>query len=123
MVEYMTTLLLDSDGDLEFNELKKPKLTLTNAEKVLQDVKIALKTIRTEDIFSPEFGLDMLKIKSYSYNKQLIDAEIRTALMKYKYLKSIDSIEIGLPDDNRKVSCNINITTTSDLSLAIGVEV
>jgi len=120
-MDYGTTFLLDSSGDIQFDEIKRLRMTSSDDEKVKQDVKIALKTFLSEDIFSPEFGLDMLKIKQHGYNKKLIEAEIRKALKKYKYLKSIDKIEVGGLDNNRNVNVVVYITTTSDLSLAIGV--
>lgn len=123
MADYGTTFLLDTNGDIQFNEINKLVMTSTDSEKVIQDIKITLKTILSEDIFSPEFGFDMLKIKQHGYNKQLIEAEVRRALKKYKYLKSIDRVQVSQPDSNRSVQVNVNLTTTKDLSLAIGVAI
>lgn len=120
MADYGKTIFLDSNGDVQFDSVKKLKLTAADTEKVPQDCRVALKTILTEDIFSPSFGFDMLKIKAHGYNKQLIEAEITAALKKYKYLKSIDKLDVGKPDANRNVPVSMNITTTKDLSLAIG---
>lgn len=123
MADYGKTLFLDSDGDIAFDNVKKLRLTATDIEKVPQDCRVALKTIFSENIFSPEFGFDLKKIKAHGYNKQLIEAEIIAALKKYKYLKSVDTIEINEPDANRSVQVNLNITTISDLTLAIGVAI
>jgi len=122
MSDYGTTILLDTNGDIQFDIFKRIQMTQTNADKVKQDCKICLKTIFTEDIFYSEMGLDLPKIKQYRFNKQLIDAEIRTALKKYKYLKSIDKIEVEDIDINRNVPVSIQLTTTNDLTMAIGVE-
>ena len=121
MTDYGNSFLLDSGGDMQFNDLKRIVMAETNAEKVLQDVRITLKTILSGDMFAPQFGLDLLKIKQYRFNNTLIDAEIRTALKKYRYLKSIDSIIIADPDADRNVNVDVSITTTENLQMTIGV--
>ena len=121
MTDYGSSFLLDSDGDLQINTLNRITMTETDAEKVKQDVRMTLKTILSEDMFAPLFGFDLLKIKQYRFNSTLIDAEIRTALKKYQYLKSIDNIVIADPDANRGVNVDVSITTTSNLQLSIGV--
>ena len=121
MTDYGSSFLLDSGGDLQINALNRITMTETNAEKVKQDVRMTLKTIFAEDMFAPLFGFDLLKIKQYRFNSTLIDAEIRTALKKYQYLKSIDNIVIADPDANRGVNVDVSITTTSNQQLSIGV--
>ena len=121
MTDYGNSFLLDSDGDLQINALNRITMTETNAEKVKQDIRMTLKTILSGDMFAPSFGFDLLNIKQYRFNSTLIDAEIRTALKKYQYLKSIDNIVIAAPDANRSVNVDVSITTTSDLQLSIGV--
>ena len=121
MTDYGSSFLLDSDGDLQINSLNRITMAETNAEKVKQDVRMTLKTILAEDMFAPSFGFDLLKIKQYRFNSTLIDAEIRTALKKYQYLKSIDNIVIADPDANRGVNVDVSITTTSNQQLSIGV--
>jgi phage baseplate assembly protein W len=123
MIDYGNTILLDANGDIQFDALKQIQMTQTNADKVKQDAKIILKTIFTEDIFNPGAGFDLLKIKQYAFNKQLIEAEVRAALKKYKYLKSIDRVEVGQPDADRIVPISVQITATNDLRMVIGVSI
>ena len=117
---YGKTLELDGNGDLKLNEIKRINQIIM-ANKVKQDLTVLLKTQKGSDCFNPDFGLDMVKIVNYGYDKRMIDLELRRALSRYRYLKSIECIEIEDPDENRKVAVEIRLTTTEDETLAMGV--
>ena len=101
-----------SQGDLVINELRQID-TVSNADKVKQDIEHILKCVRGSDAFNPEFGVDWLKIKQSKFNRKLIEHEIRKALAGYDKIKSIDRIEIFEPDSSRKVTISLYLTVDS----------
>ena len=109
-----------NECDIKINEINQ-FMVIEGAEKIKQDLTVLLRTQKGTDCFNPDFGLDMLKIVDYSYDKRIIDLELRRALGRYKYLKSIEGIEIGEPDENRKVTVNIRLTTTDNEAIAMEV--
>ena len=109
-------------GDLVLSGLKRlPRVTAE--EKVKQDLRILLRTVKGEDIFNPDFGFDVLKVVGARYNKKLVDLEVRRALRLYPYLRSIDRLEISPPNTDRQVKIDMAITLTDDARLQIGVTV
>jgi|Deesub1362B_J571_1020462.scaffolds.fasta_scaffold00148_6 phage baseplate assembly protein W len=119
-MSYGETLKLDSSGDLVFNQLNRLEM-VDGAEKVAQDIRIILKTIKGSDPFYPEMGVDYFKIFESSFNKKLIEAEIRKALSRYSYLKSIDEIEVSDLDSDRKVTITLRLTVISGESVSMEV--
>lgn len=114
------TFKLDSSGDIVINELKRLE-TVEGLDKVAQDIRVILKTVKGSFPFDPDFGVDYIKIVESGFNRKLIENEIRKALSKYPYLKSIDSIEISDPDENRRVAVSISLTVTSGESINVEV--
>jgi len=117
---YGKTFRLDSNGDIVINELKRLEM-VEGLDKVAQDVSVILKTVRGSFPLDPDFGVDYIRIVESGFSKKVIKSEIRRALSRYPYLKSIDSIEVSHPDENRHVAVSISLTVTSGES--IGVEV
>lgn len=108
---YGRTFKLDSSGDIV---IKLRRLEMVEGlDKVAQDIRVILKTIRGSFPFAPDFGVDYIKIVGSGFNRKLIENEIRKALSKYPYIKSIDSIEISDPDPNRRVAVSISLTVIS----------
>lgn len=112
-MSYGKTLKLTSSGDLYLNEFRQLVL-IEGQEKVSQDITCILKTIKGENIYDRNFGLDMLVIKRGRNDMELIKTEISRALRQYKYLKSIDAITVGGIDEKRNVPVYIAVTTTDD---------
>ena len=120
---YGFQLQLDEDtGDLVLSSLKRLPRVMAE-EKVKQDLRILLRTVKGEDIFRPDFGFDVLKVVGARYNKKLVDLEVRRALRLYPYLRSIDRLEISPPDTDRRVQIDMAITLTDDARLQVGVTV
>ena len=122
---YRRTLLLDSTGDLQFDGGGKLAMTTTDSQKREQDIRIYLKTVVGEDIFSTGMGFDLMAAKENPVSPSRIDYEIRKTLTQYRErfdrpnrIKSIDSIVVSDPDINRIVGIEINLTAdTNSVSL------
>lgn len=109
----MKDLAFDVSGDLLFDATKQIYF-VEGVDKVKQDIIHRLKCIRGTDAFHPNFGLDLLKLKRANYNKTLVEHEIRKALADYKYIKSIDTIEISGPDAERKIKVKLYLTLENE---------
>ena len=116
-IPYKRTLLLDSSGDLQFDSAGKLKMTETNIQKRSQDLYIYLKTMLGEDMFDTSYGLNLVAIKTETFNKELVIHEIKKTITQYRNrsgrpdrIKSIDSIKVSDPDEDRNVEVTINIT-------------
>ncbi|RLI74126.1 hypothetical protein DRP05_10630 [Archaeoglobales archaeon] len=116
------TFKIDSSGDLVINELKRIEI-VEELEKVAQDVSVILKTVKGSYPFDPDFGVDYIKIVESGFNRMQIEDEIKKALNKYPYLKSIDSIEISDPDKNRRIVVNLRLTVISGESISLEVTI
>lgn len=127
---YRTTLLLDDDGDLQFDGSGKIVMTPYDDDKRWQDIEIYLKTVVGEDIFSPDMGLDIMAVKESPFNPARIEYEIRKTIEQYRErsdrpnrIKSIDSIVVGDPDEHRVVRVDINLTADTGTVSVLGVNI
>lgn len=127
---YRTTLLIDDDGDLQFDGGGKMIMTSFDDDKREQDIEIYLKTVIGEDIFALDMGLDIMAVKENPFNPSRIDYEIRKTIEQYRErldrpnrIKSIDSIVVGDPDANRVVRVDINLTADTNTISTLGVNI
>lgn len=127
---YRTTLLIDDDGDLQFDGSGKMIMTSYDDDKRSQDIEIYLKTVLGEDIFSTDMGLDIMAVKENPFNPARIEYEIRKTLEQYREryyrpnrIKSIDSIVVGDPDVDRVVRVDINLVADTNTISVLGVNI
>lgn len=127
---YRTTLLIDDDGDLQFDGSGKMIMTSYDDDKRSQDIEIYLKTVFGEDIFSTDMGLDIMAVKENPFNPARIEYEIRKTLEQYREryyrpnrIKSIDSIVVGDPDVDRVVRVDINLVADTNTISVLGVNI
>jgi|Deesub1362B_J571_1020462.scaffolds.fasta_scaffold00525_10 phage baseplate assembly protein W len=111
-MSYGTTLELDASGDVTITELNTLGM-VTGVEKVKQDLRVLLKTVKGEHPENPDFGVDWLRIKQSGMKERVIKAELTRALKLYPWLKSVDEITIGSLDENRTLSISVKVTLTS----------
>ena len=129
-IPYRRTLLLDDDGDLQFDGSGKMIMTTTDEDKREQDINIYLKTVVGEDIFATGMGFDLIAAKENPFNPSRIDYEIRKTITQYRKrhdrpnrIKSIDSIVIGDPDIDRATRVDVNLTTDTNSVSILGANI
>jgi hypothetical protein len=127
---YRTTLLLDDDGDLQFDGSGKIVMTPYDDDKRYQDIEIYLKTVVGEDIFDTDMGLDIMAVKESPFNPARIEFEIRKTIEQYRArydrpnrIKEIQSIVVGDPDENRVVRVDINLVSDTNTISTLGVNI
>ena len=105
-------------------------MTPYDDDKRQQDIEIYLKTVVGEDIFATDMGLDIMAVKENPFNPARIEYEIRKTLEQYRErfdrpnrIKSIDSIVVGDPDEDRVVRVDINLTADTDTISVLGVNI
>jgi hypothetical protein len=129
-IPYRRTLLLDDTGDLSIDGSGKMVMTTTDAQKREQDIGIYLKTIVGEDIFATDMGFDLMAAKENPFSPSRIEFEIRKAIEQYRArydrpnrIKSIDSITVANPDENRAVRVEMNLTSDTNQISLLGINI
>jgi len=127
---YRRTLLLDGDGDLQFDGAGKLVMTSTDDEKRAQDILIYLKTIFGNDIFNPGYGFNIISAKEQPVNPAKVEYEIRKTLHQYmsrsdrpNRIKAINSIIVSEPNTDRAVQVDVNLTADTNSISALQVSV
>lgn len=111
-----------TDGDLNINDLLEIT-TVTNTEETKQDLEHRLMCVKGSDAFRLDYGADWLKIKRTTFNRVLIEHEIRKALKTHDNVKSIDSVIISDPDSERKIDITVYITLITEEAITVEVSI
>jgi|GEM_PF-1028810 len=110
---YGKTWALEADGDIKFTELNSPEF-IEGTRAVVQDMKVTLATIRGEDPFDENHGLDMFTVAGGS------DEELRFAITEAllddfsDVIQEINEIDISDPNENRMRDVTIDLTLVDD---------
>ena len=127
---YRRTLLLDDDGDLQFDGSGKMRMTLSDEVKRSQDIYIYLKTVFGDDMFNPDYGFNIISAKEQPFNPAKIEYEIRKTLQQYmnredrpNRIKKINSIVIGEPNAERAVQVDVSLTADTNVISVLKVNV
>lgn len=89
---YGETLKLDDTMDIVFDGAQR-LLTITDVEKVKQDLEVLFRTHLGDDIFNLNSGLDFATIIEVN-NVKTTKEEIRQTALQYKYIASVVDIQI-----------------------------
>lgn len=114
--------LLFSNSDLVLDDTNQ-LATVDDTDRVNQDIEHALMAVLGSDGYNQEFGTDWLKIKHTNFNRKLIEHEIKKALGRHPDIKSIDRMDIGEPDSNRKTDITVYLTLVSGDQLQTEVSI
>ena len=109
-----------TDRDLNINDLHEIT-AVTNIEETKQDLVHRLSCVKGSDVFFPDYGTDWLKIKRTTFNRILIEHEVRKALKTHDNVKSIDRIIVSNPDAERKIDIIVYITLMSGTGITVEV--
>ncbi len=108
-MSYGRTLQITSDGDLLKSPLNRFE-EITGTAKVAQDLTIILRTVKGSYPFNTAFGVDWVAIAHSGYNRTLINAEIRTALLSHPAVKQVDFLEISRDIPARGAAITATVT-------------
>lgn len=108
-MSYGRTLQLTPDGDLLKSPLNRFE-EVTGTAKVAQDLTVILRTVKGSYPFNTAFGVDWVAIAHSGYNRTLINAEIRTALLSHPAVKTVDSLEISRDTSARHATITATVT-------------
>jgi phage baseplate assembly protein W len=110
------------NGDIVINKLHEIEM-VSGLEKTKQDLEHRLMCVKGSDMFHPDYGVDWLKIKRTTFNKSLIEHEIKKALKTHSEVKTIDRIDISQIDAERKTKIKVYVTLKSEEVLTAEVSV
>jgi phage baseplate assembly protein W len=110
------------NSDIVINELYEIE-TVTELEETKQDLEHRLMCVKGSDRFHPDYGVDWLRIKRTTFNKPLIEHEIKKALKTHSEVKTIDRIDISAIDAERKTKIKVYVTLKSEAALTAEVSV
>jgi len=102
---YKRTLALDREIDILRDE-QQDALFFDGAVGAKQELKLRLATVEGEQVFAPEFGLDVFTVAGAP--NEVIEREVRITLTNDDRVAEITEIEVSR-DDNRRTA-NVNIT-------------
>jgi phage baseplate assembly protein W len=121
MVEFKRTLGLEGDGDI-YRDGQEKAVFYDGPRGVRQELKITLSTVKGEQPFAPDFGLDVFE--AVGGTAAVLKREIRLALQDDDRIQSIDSIEVDITEpENRIGEVTVNLTLVDDTSIQIQEEV
>ncbi len=116
------TLQLESDGDLLVSPLNRFE-EITGTAKVAQDLTVILRTVKGSYPFNTAFGVDWVAIAHSGYNRTLINAEIRTALLSHPAVKSVDAMEINRDTSARHATITAAVILYDGDTIALEADV
>jgi len=117
---YGKTWALQANGDIKLTELNSPEF-IEGTRAVVQDMKVTLATIRGEDPFDENHGLDMFTVAGGS-DEELRFAITEALLDDYSdVIQEINEIEINDPDENRERDVSIDLTLVDNERYTFGV--
>lgn len=114
-IDYKRTLAMNRNVDILRDEQKQTTF-FNNTTGVQQELKILLATVKGEDPFNPNFGLDVFAITGAP--DSVLRREIRIALQKDNRVQEIPNIDIQT-NTNRRADVRIDIILVNDESLQI----
>ena len=115
MVEYKRTLAMDRDVDI-FRDDQKQGAFFEDVIGVQQELKILLATVKGEDPFNPNFGLDVFKVAESP--ESVVKREVRIALQKDNRVAEVPNISVE-DRTNRRVDIQVDIRLVNDETLQI----
>ncbi|NEU58593.1 GPW/gp25 family protein [Halorussus sp. MSC15.2] len=107
MAQFGKTLALESNGDLEVNELNTLSW-VRGPEAVVQDLKVTLATRQGEDPFDPDHGLDTFAATGTAESR--LKLEIVQTLNRDDRVNKVDEVRIDRDPDSRKTSATVQVT-------------
>lgn len=114
-MKYKRTLALNSDGSfrVENGEL----VWIDGAAAVEQELKTTLATIRGEDPFDEEHGLDVFEATGSP--DAIVEREVRTALLQDDRVERVTDIEIEDLTASRQRSVSVSVQLVDGVGLEV----
>ena len=99
-MKYKRTLRVESNGDIAMPNQKAE--FLDGQRGAVQELKILLSTVRGEDPFAPDHGLDLFE--AVGGPDAILEREIRRALIRDERVDAVDTVEIGRNEPGTRVA-------------------
>ena len=99
-MKYKRTLRVESDGDIALPNQKAE--FLDGARGAVQELKILLSTIKGEDPFAPDHGLNLFE--AVGGPDAILEREIRRTLLRDERVDAVDSVEIEQNEPGARVA-------------------
>lgn len=110
-MSYGMSFAIDSYNDLCFDPNKNTIILSKGVDNCKQALIILLKTLKGENKFYPEFGVDIPQLLERNISEDNIKHAIRDAIIRDPRVKTIDKIEINRDNSARSLSIYIHVTT------------
>ena len=118
-MKYRRTLALTEDGDLRVEN--GGFVWLEGIAAVEQELKTTLLTIRGEDPFDEDHGLDLHEVAGAP--PEVVDRDIRRTLNEDDRVDTIDAVEIADPGADRRTEVEVDLTLVDGTGLNFSMAV
>lgn len=116
---YGKTLALTPEGDLRLDSLNRLEW-VSDERAIIQRLKVTLATIKGEDPFDEEHGLDAFEIAGGTEAE--LELELVETLARDKGVRSVDSVEIEFDaEQKRRAVADIQVTLIEGDEVQFGV--
>ena len=119
-MKYKRTLRVESEGDIATPNQKAE--FLSGPQGAVQELKILLSTIRGEDPFAPDHGLDLFE--AVGGPDAILEREIRTALKEDDRVESIGEVSIDRDSSGARIAdVEVEVTLAEHGEVIVPAEV
>lgn len=110
-------ILVDADGDILLDTAGKIQ-SVTGAEKIVQDLKILLRSIKGSLPFDTNFGIDDLS-RIHNANSKLASSAVQAAIMQHGSVKAVQ--DISMEKDGRTLQISLTAILIDGTNISLGV--
>ncbi|MBN2734707.1 MAG: GPW/gp25 family protein [Methanomicrobiaceae archaeon] len=112
-------ILVDDDGDLALDAAGRIR-SVSGADKIAQDLKLLLRSVKGSLPFDTNFGIDDLsQIKSP--NSRLISSAVKNALLQHESVNSVQDISLEKNDRSFEISLTAILTDGTSIDLGVSL--
>lgn len=120
MVKYKRTLAVEADGDIHEDEQGK-YVWYDGIRGVKQELKVTLDTVRGEQPFAEDFGLDVFEVAGAP--STVLRREIILTLEEDDRVKQVQSVEIDGNPSERTADVTVNVQLVEGETITLNQEV
>jgi len=114
-MKYKRTLATNPDGT--FRRENGSLVWIDGEAAVKQELEDTLKTVRGEDEFDDEHGLDIFEATGAA--PPIVEREIRTALLQDDRVDEVTDVVIADPEENRETEVEVSVALVDGVGLSL----
>ncbi|QHS17935.1 DUF2634 domain-containing protein [haloarchaeon 3A1-DGR] len=118
-MNYKRTLALEADGS--FRTENGELVWIDGVAAVEQELKTTIATVRGEDPFDEDHGLDVFSASGAP--APVIEREIRDTLLQDDRVDRVDDVDVDDIDENRRTSVEVTVTLVDGDGLTVSTAV